>query len=103
MDKSEEIKARLQKANLRHWAGDNISDVLEDGDKEALIEEATTAFEKVLDALVIDRHNDPNSMGTGKRLGVYPEPYKNRQLAPSMHLPFVRIGFHSNSFRRDWL
>ena len=68
MDKSEEIKARLQKANIRHWAGDNISDVLEDGDKEALIEEATTAFEKVLDALVIDRHNDPNSMGTGKRL-----------------------------------
>ena len=68
MDKSEEIKARLQKANIRHWAGDNISDVLEDGDKEALIEEATTAFESVLDALVIDRHNDPNSMGTGKRL-----------------------------------
>jgi GTP cyclohydrolase I len=68
MDKSEEIKARLQKANIRHWAGDNISDVLEDGDKEALIEEATTAFESVLDALVIDRYNDPNSMGTGKRL-----------------------------------
>ena len=68
MSKSDQIKARLQEANIRHWAGDNISDVLLDGDKEALIEEATVAFEGVLDALVIDRHNDPNSMGTGKRL-----------------------------------
>jgi GTP cyclohydrolase I len=68
MNKSEEIKTRLKEAGIRSWAGDNISDVLVDGDKEALIEEATVAFENVLDSLVIDRHNDPNSMGTGKRL-----------------------------------
>ncbi len=68
MSKSDQIKARLQDANIRHWAGDNISEVLQEGDKEQLIEEATVAFENVLDALVIDRHNDPNSMGTGKRL-----------------------------------
>jgi len=68
MNKSEEIKTRLKEAGIRSWAGDNISDVLVDGDKEALIEETTVAFESVLDSLVIDRHNDPNSMGTGKRL-----------------------------------
>tara|TARA_Y100000389_G_scaffold55377_1_gene51233 strand:- start:626 stop:1315 length:690 start_codon:yes stop_codon:yes gene_type:complete len=68
MNKSEEIKARLEEAGIRSWAGDNISDVLLEGDKEALIDEATVAFESVLDSLVIDRHNDPNSMGTGKRL-----------------------------------
>ena len=68
MSKSKQIKARLRDANIRHWAGDNISEVLQDGDTEALIEEATVAFESVLDALVIDRENDPNSMGTGKRL-----------------------------------
>ena len=68
MSKSEEIKARLVQAQSRYWAGDNISSVLQEGDKEELINEATTAFESVLDALVIDRHNDPNSMGTGKRL-----------------------------------
>ena len=68
MSKSKEIKAKLEEAGIRSWAGDNISDVLVDGDKEALIEEATVAFESVLDSLVIDRHNDPNSMGTGKRL-----------------------------------
>jgi GTP cyclohydrolase I len=68
LSKSKEIKAKLEEAGIRSWAGDNISDVLVDGDKEALIEEATVAFESVLDSLVIDRHNDPNSIGTGKRL-----------------------------------
>ena len=68
MSKSEEIKARLVQANSRYWAGDNISSVLQEGDKDALIDEATTAFESVLDALVIDRYKDPNSKGTAHRL-----------------------------------
>mgnify|MGYP003665135100 FL=1 len=68
MSKSEEIKARLVQANSRYWAGDNISAVLQEGDKEELINEATTAFESVLDALVIDRYQDPNSKGTAHRL-----------------------------------
>jgi GTP cyclohydrolase I len=68
MSKSEEIKARLVQAQSRFWAGDNISAVLQEGDKEELINEATTAFESVLDALLIDRHTDPNSKGTAKRL-----------------------------------
>ena len=68
MSKSEEIKARLVQAKQRYWAGDNISGVLQEGDKEALINEATTAFEGVLDALVIDRYQDPNSKGTAHRL-----------------------------------
>ena len=68
MSKAEQIKARLQDANIRYWAGDNISEVLQKGDKEELIEEATVAFEGVLDALVIDRYNDPNSKGTARRL-----------------------------------
>ena len=68
MSKSEEIKARLVQAKQRYWAGDNISSVLQEGDKEELINEATTAFESVLDALVIDRYQDPNSKGTAHRL-----------------------------------
>ena len=65
---SDDIKKRLQDANVRYWAGDNISSVLKEGDKQALIEELTTKFEGVLDSLIIDRHNDPNSMDTGRRL-----------------------------------
>ena len=68
MSKSEEVKARLVQAKKRYWAGDNISEVLQEGDKDILINEATTAFESVLDTLIIDRYNDPNSKGTAKRL-----------------------------------
>jgi len=68
MSKAEEIKDRLQRADMRYWAGDNISGVLKTGDKEELINEASVAFEGVLDALLIDRFNDPNSKGTAKRL-----------------------------------
>ena len=68
MSKALEIKTKLEEAGIRFWAGDNISEVLQKGDKEELIAEATTAFENVLDALVIDRHNDPNSHGTARRL-----------------------------------
>ena len=68
MSKSKQIKQKLDDANIRYWAGDNISQVLQNGDKEALIDDATVAFEGVLDALLIDRHNDPNSKGTARRL-----------------------------------
>ena len=68
MTKSDEIIKRLQDANIRYWAGDNISEVLKEGDKQDLIEELTPKFEAVLDSLIIDRHNDPNSMDTGRRL-----------------------------------
>ena len=54
------LKARLDEAGIRHWAGDNVSEVLQPGDKDELINEATLAFENVLDTLLIDRHNDPN-------------------------------------------
>lgn len=68
MNKAQQIKTKLDEAGIRYWAGDNISEVLEEGDKEELINNATTAFQGVLDALVIDRYNDPNSKGTAKRL-----------------------------------
>jgi GTP cyclohydrolase I len=41
---------------------------LQKDDKEELIDELTGKFESVLDSLVIDRHNDPNSQDTGRRL-----------------------------------
>ena len=54
MKKSEQIRQRLKDSNTKFWAGDNISEHLEEGDKQALIEEATVAFENVLQSLVID-------------------------------------------------
>ena len=68
MTTSNVITNRLRNAGARYWAGDNIAAYLHEGDKEALIEELTTKFEDVLDSLVIDRANDPNSNDTGRRL-----------------------------------
>jgi GTP cyclohydrolase I len=62
------IRQRMQADNKRFWAGDNISDYVNPNDLPDLIDEATEAFEKVLDTLLIDRHNDPNSKGTARRL-----------------------------------
>jgi len=62
------IREQMKKQGQRFWAGDNISEYIDEEQKEVLIEEATKAFEKVLDALLIDRETDPNSHGTAKRL-----------------------------------
>jgi GTP cyclohydrolase I len=65
---SEAIRNNLKASNKRFWAGDNISEYITAENKEALIDEATLAFEGVLDTLLIDRENDPNSKGTARRL-----------------------------------
>jgi GTP cyclohydrolase I len=65
---SQQITTRIRNAGGRYWAGDNIAEYLHEGDKQALIDELTTKFEDVLDSLVIDRANDPNSNDTGRRL-----------------------------------
>lgn len=65
---SKKIVSRIKAANGRYWAGDNISEYLEPGDRDLLIDELTEKFEGVLDSLIIDRHNDPNSQDTGRRL-----------------------------------
>lgn len=65
---SELICAKMRNDGKRFWAGDNISEYITSHTKQELINEATLAFESVLDALLIDRHNDPNSKGTAKRL-----------------------------------
>jgi len=62
------LRDRMRREGKRFWAGDNISDYVEENFKEELINDATKAFESVLDALLIDRENDPNSKGTARRL-----------------------------------
>ena len=65
---SDEIKKRIKADKGRFWAGDNVSKYLEEGDKQKLIEELAPKFDSVIDSLVIDRENDPNSNDTGRRL-----------------------------------
>ena len=65
---SDRIREQMQADGKRYWAGDNISTYVTDEDRDQLIDEATEAFEQVLDTLLIDRATDPNSQGTARRL-----------------------------------
>lgn len=65
---SQIIKQRIEAAGDRYWAGDNISKHILPQEYDLLIDELTNKFEGVLDSLVIDRKNDPNSQDTGRRL-----------------------------------
>jgi hypothetical protein len=60
---SQVIRSKMHQNGRRFWAGDNISEYITPAVKSALIDEATVAFEGVLDALLIDRENDPNQQG----------------------------------------
>ena len=68
MKTSQKIKERLQDADKRFWAGDNISAFIQDGEMQHLEDEITESFTQALDSLVIDLENDPNSMDTPRRL-----------------------------------
>ena len=65
---SELVCERIKSNNGRYWAGDNISAYINEDEKDALVNELTEKFEGVLDSLIIDRYNDPNSRGTARRL-----------------------------------
>ena len=62
------LRFKMKREGKRFWAGDNISEYVTEENKEQLIDEAAEAFETVLDRLLIDRENDPNSKGTARRL-----------------------------------
>jgi GTP cyclohydrolase I len=65
---SKTIRKRVEEAGKRYWAGDNIAEFIQEGEREKLIEELAQKFEGVLDSLIIDQTTDPNSQGTAKRL-----------------------------------
>lgn len=65
---SDVIRERINEDGASFHANSNISKFINEGEKDLLINEAAEAFEKVLEALVIDTKNDPNSMDTPRRL-----------------------------------
>ena len=91
------LRARMKRDGRRFWAGDNISEYMSDAVKEKLIDEATVAFEGVLDALLIDRENDPNSKGTARRLA---KMYYNEIMAGRYESPPDCTAFPNDSADR---
>jgi GTP cyclohydrolase I len=88
------IRRRMKENGKRFWAGDNISEYVSEADKDLLIKEATEAFEKVLDTLLIDRENDPNSKGTANRLA---KMYFNEIMAGRYETPPNATAFPNDS------
>ena len=65
---SERIRNRIKAAGARFNANDNISEFIGKEEVTQLIDELTDKFQSVLDSLVIDTENDPNSNGTARRM-----------------------------------
>jgi GTP cyclohydrolase I len=91
------LRQTMKSDNKRFWAGDNISEYSRDEYKEQLINEATEAFEHVLDTLLIDRENDPNSKGTARRLA---KMYFNEIMAGRYETPPDATAFPNDSSDR---
>jgi GTP cyclohydrolase I len=68
LSKSNEIRQRIKAAGARFHSNDNISDFMQPGDVDALLDELTGKFQGVLDTLVIDTENDHNTQDTARRV-----------------------------------
>ena len=65
---SARIRARIAKARRRFHANDNISDFIEPGELEALLDEVAEKMKGVLHSLVIDTDSDHNTQDTARRV-----------------------------------
>ncbi len=65
---SERIRYRLQAADCRYHANDNISKFIADGELDELRDEVQVQMQAVLEALVIDTDSDHNTHDTAKRV-----------------------------------
>ena len=62
------IRERLQNANHRFHANDNIADFIEDGELDLLRAEVAEKMQAVLESLVIDTESDHNTQETAYRV-----------------------------------
>ena len=65
---SARIRARIRDAKQRFNANDNISEFLEPGELDALLDEVAGKMSGVLESLVIDTESDHNTQDTARRV-----------------------------------
>ena len=65
---SVKIRERLQAANKRFHANDNIAEFIEPGELELMLDEVQEKMQTVLDSMVIDTTNDHNTRATARRV-----------------------------------
>jgi GTP cyclohydrolase I len=62
------IRRRIQAKKARFHANDNISQFIEPGDLEGLVDEVALKMQAVLESLVIDTESDHNTRNTSQRV-----------------------------------
>jgi len=65
---SERIRQRILASGDRFFANDNISQHIEDGELDLLVDEVTAQMTGVLNSLVIDIEHDHNTQDTARRV-----------------------------------
>ncbi len=78
------IRERLVASRRRFHANDNIADLIEPGELDALQEEVADKFRAVLESLVIDTESDHNTQETARRVAkmYLTEVFRGRYAAP---------------------
>ncbi len=88
------IRERVAAAKKRYYANDNISDFIQPGDMDKLLDEVEGKMKGVLDSMVIDTEHDHNTNNTARRVAkmYLNEVFKGRYLQAPAITEFPNVG-----------
>lgn len=87
------IRKRIQEKKARFHANDNISEFIEPGELDRLVDEVAHKMQGVLESLVIDTESDHNTKNTSKRVArmFVNEVFNGRYVEPPSLTKFPNI------------
>ena len=88
------IRERVTASKKRYHANDNISDFMQPGDMDKLLDEVEGKMKGVLDSMVIDTEHDHNTNNTARRVAkmYLNEVFKGRYLPAPTITEFPNVG-----------
>jgi GTP cyclohydrolase IA len=88
------IRERVTAAKKRYYANDNISNFIEPGDMDKLLDEVEGKMKGVLDSMVIDTEHDHNTNNTARRVAkmYLNEVFKGRYQSEPTITEFPNVG-----------
>ena len=88
------IRERVAAAKKRYYANDNISDFIQPGEMDKLLDEVESKMKGVLDSMVIDTEHDHNTNNTARRVAkmYLNEVFKGRYLPAPTITEFPNVG-----------
>ena len=88
------IRERIAASKKRYYANDNISNFIQPGDMDKLLDEVEGKMKGVLDSMVIDTEHDHNTQNTARRVAkmYLNEVFKGRYLPAPTITEFPNVG-----------